>query len=110
MPMVERPQIEWFQRQALECIGLALRANDPRVKGGQCERGADDRRIAGRPVESAPGKEAHGFTFPAHLKPIAVVLDLVNLVGPEGTLKARVGMQRGTKPVARRIPLFYRRD
>jgi hypothetical protein len=32
MPMVERPQIEWFQRQALECIGLALRANDPRVK------------------------------------------------------------------------------
>jgi hypothetical protein len=32
MPMIERPQIEWFQRQALECIGLALRANDPRVK------------------------------------------------------------------------------
>jgi hypothetical protein len=32
MPMVDRPQIEWFQRQALECIGLALRANDPRVK------------------------------------------------------------------------------
>jgi hypothetical protein len=30
--MVDRPQIEWFQRQALECIGLALRANDPRVK------------------------------------------------------------------------------
>jgi hypothetical protein len=32
MPMVDRPQIEWFQRQALECIALALRANDPRVK------------------------------------------------------------------------------
>jgi hypothetical protein len=32
MPMVDRAQIEWFQRQALECIGLALRANDPRVK------------------------------------------------------------------------------
>ena len=32
MPMADRPQIKWFQRQALECIALALRANDPRVK------------------------------------------------------------------------------
>jgi hypothetical protein len=32
MPMVDRSQIEWLQRQALECVGLAIRANDPRVK------------------------------------------------------------------------------
>ena len=30
--MDERPKIEWFQAQALQCIGLALRANDPRIK------------------------------------------------------------------------------
>jgi hypothetical protein len=27
-----RPQKEWFQAQALQCIGLALRAKDPRIK------------------------------------------------------------------------------
>jgi hypothetical protein len=26
------PKIEWFQAQALQCIGLALRATDPRIK------------------------------------------------------------------------------
>ena len=31
-PMVDRPQTHWFERQALECIALALRAKDPRVK------------------------------------------------------------------------------
>jgi hypothetical protein len=30
--MAERPKAEWFQAQALQCIGLALRAKDPRVK------------------------------------------------------------------------------
>jgi hypothetical protein len=30
VPMAERPQ--WLQVQALECIGLALRAKDPRIK------------------------------------------------------------------------------
>jgi hypothetical protein len=30
--MVDGPQTHWFQRQALECIALALRAKDPRVK------------------------------------------------------------------------------
>jgi hypothetical protein len=32
MAMAERPQTEWFQVQALECIGLALRAKDPWTK------------------------------------------------------------------------------
>jgi hypothetical protein len=27
-----RPKVEWFQAQALQCIGLALRAKDPRIK------------------------------------------------------------------------------
>jgi hypothetical protein len=27
-----RPKIEWFQAQALQCVGLALRAKDPRIK------------------------------------------------------------------------------
>jgi hypothetical protein len=31
-PMAGHPKAEWFQVQALECIGLALRAKDPRVK------------------------------------------------------------------------------
>jgi hypothetical protein len=31
-PMTERPQREWLQVQALQCIGLALRAKDPRIK------------------------------------------------------------------------------
>jgi hypothetical protein len=31
-PMNERPQREWLQIQALQCIGLALRAKDPRIK------------------------------------------------------------------------------
>jgi hypothetical protein len=30
--MAETPKAEWFQLQALECIGLALRAKDPRIK------------------------------------------------------------------------------
>jgi hypothetical protein len=32
VPM-EHPKAEWFKVQALECIGLALRAKDPRIKG-----------------------------------------------------------------------------
>jgi hypothetical protein len=27
-----RSKVEWFQAQALQCIGLALRAKDPRIK------------------------------------------------------------------------------
>jgi hypothetical protein len=30
--MAEHPKAEWFQVQALECIALALRAKDPRIK------------------------------------------------------------------------------
>jgi hypothetical protein len=30
--MAEVPKAEWFQTQALQCIGLALRAKDPRIK------------------------------------------------------------------------------
>jgi hypothetical protein len=30
--MAESPKAEWFQAQALQCIGLALRAKDPRIK------------------------------------------------------------------------------
>jgi hypothetical protein len=30
--MAEHPKAEWFQVQALECIALALRAQDPRIK------------------------------------------------------------------------------
>ena len=30
--MIEPPKTEWFQVQALQCIGLALRAKDPRIK------------------------------------------------------------------------------
>jgi hypothetical protein len=30
--MAEPPKAEWFQAQALQCIGLALGAKDPRVK------------------------------------------------------------------------------
>jgi hypothetical protein len=30
--MAETPKAKWFQVQALECIGLALRAKDPRIK------------------------------------------------------------------------------
>ena len=30
--MAEHPKAEWFQVQALECITLALRAKDPRIK------------------------------------------------------------------------------
>jgi hypothetical protein len=30
--MAEVPKAEWFQAQALQCIGLALRAKDPRIK------------------------------------------------------------------------------
>jgi hypothetical protein len=30
--MAEAPKAEWFQAQALQCIGLALRAADPRMK------------------------------------------------------------------------------
>jgi hypothetical protein len=30
--MAEAPKAEWFQAQALQCIGLALRATDPRIK------------------------------------------------------------------------------
>ena len=30
--MAEHPKAEWFKVQALECIALALRANDPRIK------------------------------------------------------------------------------
>jgi hypothetical protein len=32
MSMAEHPKADWFRVQALECIGLALRAKDPRVK------------------------------------------------------------------------------
>jgi hypothetical protein len=31
-PMAERSQTEWLQVQALQCVGLALRAKDPRIK------------------------------------------------------------------------------
>jgi hypothetical protein len=30
--MAEHPKAEWFQVQALQCIALALRAKDPRIK------------------------------------------------------------------------------
>jgi hypothetical protein len=30
--MAKPPKIGWFQAQALQCIGLALRAKDPRIK------------------------------------------------------------------------------
>jgi hypothetical protein len=30
--MTGPPKTEWFQAQALQCIGLALRAKDPRIK------------------------------------------------------------------------------
>jgi hypothetical protein len=30
--MAERSQTEWLQVQALQCVGLALRAKDPRIK------------------------------------------------------------------------------
>jgi hypothetical protein len=30
--MIERPTAEWFRIQALQCIGRALRAKDPRIK------------------------------------------------------------------------------
>jgi hypothetical protein len=30
--MAGTPKAEWFQAQALQCIGLALRAKDPRIK------------------------------------------------------------------------------
>jgi hypothetical protein len=30
--MTEPPKAEWFQAQALQCIGLALQAKDPRIK------------------------------------------------------------------------------
>jgi hypothetical protein len=30
--MAKPPKAEWFQAQALQCIGLALRAKDPRIK------------------------------------------------------------------------------
>jgi hypothetical protein len=30
--MAEAPKTSWFQAQALQCIGLALRAKDPRIK------------------------------------------------------------------------------
>jgi hypothetical protein len=32
LQMAETPKAEWFQAQALHCIGLALRAKDPRIK------------------------------------------------------------------------------
>jgi hypothetical protein len=31
-PMAQHSKTEWFQVQALRCVGLALRATDPRVK------------------------------------------------------------------------------
>ena len=31
-PMAQHSKTEWFQAEALECIGLALRAKDPRIK------------------------------------------------------------------------------
>jgi hypothetical protein len=30
--MAEHPKAQWFRVQALECIGLALRAREPRIK------------------------------------------------------------------------------
>jgi hypothetical protein len=30
--MAKAPEANWFQAQALQCIGLALRAEDPRIK------------------------------------------------------------------------------
>jgi hypothetical protein len=30
--MAKGPKTDWFQAQALQCIGLALRATDPRIK------------------------------------------------------------------------------
>jgi hypothetical protein len=30
--MAKAPEANWFQAQALQCIGLALRAKDPRIK------------------------------------------------------------------------------
>jgi hypothetical protein len=42
--------------------------------------------VAGGPVETAPGKEAHGVTLAADLKSIAVVLNLVDPVGTGGHL------------------------
>jgi hypothetical protein len=42
--------------------------------------------VAGGPVETAPGKEAHVFAVAAHLQAVTVVLDLVDPVGTGGHL------------------------
>jgi hypothetical protein len=52
------------------------------------------RRPAGGPVESAPGKEADSIALPAHLQPIAVVLDLVDRGAVPYLVRLRPARQR----------------
>jgi hypothetical protein len=49
-------------------------------------RGAGNRGVTSVPVVAAAREEAHGIAVASDLKPVAVVLDLVDPVGPDGRL------------------------
>jgi hypothetical protein len=72
--------------------GDAVGARDHRLAvqrerlGPQLGGGRGDGGIAVGPVMAAACEQPHGLAVPAHDQPIAVVLDLVHPVGPEGGL------------------------
>jgi hypothetical protein len=66
--------------------------------------------MAGAPVVAAAREEAHRVAIAPNLDAVAIVrLISWTQSGPADGLAVRVGMQGGTKPVARDMPLYYRR-
>jgi hypothetical protein len=76
-----------------------LRCHNPAF--ADIARWVEDCRVARRPIVAAPRERPRRVAFPAHLEPIAVVLDLVDPVGPDGGFGARVGIQGGMCPSER---------
>jgi hypothetical protein len=96
--------------------GDAVRATDDRLAvdrewiGAQLGRRGGGRRMPGAPVVAAAREEAHRVAIAPNLDAVAIVrLISWTQSGPADGLAVRVGMQGGTKPVARDMPLYYRR-
>jgi hypothetical protein len=88
---------------------LAIKGERRRAK---LHRGDDDCRIPAAPVVAGPSEESHCVAVAANLQAVAVVLDLVNPVGPGRWPRGQVGMQGETNPLAtvfgRSMRQFYR--
>jgi hypothetical protein len=77
---------------------------------GRRPDGSEHRRRSPAPIVTATGEEPHSVALAPDLKTVAVVLYRLDPVEPGGWLGGAAGISLGgTKPVARGIPLYYRR-